>query len=91
MYICRVLFYHQYHESIYHVYTDEIHLQPNISRPDVWKLHKIRIMQSFWQLAQKYGFMKVCQQMIGADSNGHPKIWIHPDPVACKPWSICDN
>jgi hypothetical protein len=48
-------------------------------------------MESFWQLAQKYGFMKVCRQMIGADSSGHPKIWIHPDPVAGKPWSACDS
>ena len=48
-------------------------------------------MESFWQLAQKYGFMKVSRQMIGADTNGHPKIWIHPDPVASKPWSTCDS
>jgi hypothetical protein len=48
-------------------------------------------MESFWQLAQKYGFMKVTRQMIGADTNGHPKIWIHPDPVASKPWSTCDS
>lgn len=32
-YICRVLFYHQYHESIYHVYADEIHMQFSIGKP----------------------------------------------------------
>lgn len=29
--------------------------------------------------------------MIGADTNEHIKIWIHPDPVSAKPWSPCNN
>jgi hypothetical protein len=44
VYICRVLFYHQYHESIYHVYTDEIHIQPIISKPEIWRAEKIKIV-----------------------------------------------
>lgn len=90
-YICRVLFYHQYHESIYHVFTDEIHLQPNVARADAWRGQKIKIIESFWQLAQVYGYFKVCKQMIGADSNLNPKIWIHPDPISPKPWSSCNS
>lgn len=62
-------------------------MQFNASKPELWRTYKIKIVESFMQLAHSYGFMKVCRQMIGADSNGHPKIWIHPDPVAVKPWS----
>lgn len=35
--------------------------------------------------------MNVCKQMIGADTNGAPKVWINPDPVAHKPWSPCSS
>lgn len=55
------------------------------------RLVKLKIMDSFAKLAQCYGFMKVCKQMIGADANGHPKVWIHPDPVACRPWAYAPN
>jgi hypothetical protein len=43
-YICRVLFFHQFHESIYHVYTDEIHLQLNVNKVNQWVMHKLKIV-----------------------------------------------
>lgn len=73
------------------MYTDEIHLQPGISKPDAWRLEKVRIMEAFMQLARVYGWMKVCRQMIGSDSNEGIKVWIHPDPVSARPWSPCNS
>jgi len=65
-------------------------LQPILSAQQN-RAMKIKIVESFAKIASIYGFMKVCRQMIGADSNGHPKIWIHPDPVSYKPWSPCNS
>ena len=58
---------------------------------DKWVHDKIKIVEAFRNLAKVFGYMRVCRQMIGADSNGNPKIWVHPDPVASVPWSACDS
>ena len=44
------------------------------------------IIEAFWNLAQIYGFMKICRQMIGCDNNGGWRVWINPNPCYHRPW-----
>ena len=90
-YLCRVLYYHEYTDAIYHVYTDEMHVQPHKRQGDKWAHDKLQIIETFRNLAELYGYTRVCRQMIGSDTNGNIKIWIHPDPVSPKAWSPCPS
>ena len=84
-----MLYYHEYTDSIYHVYTDEMHIQPEKRQFNRWGQEKVKIMETFRNLAELFGYTRVCRQMIGSDTNGHLKIWIHPDPISSKVWSPC--
>lgn len=53
---------------------------------DQWLRHKLGIIEAFWKLAQIYGFMSICRQMIGCDGNGNWKVWINPDFCSHRPW-----
>ena len=90
-YLCRVLYYHEYTDSIYHVYTDEMHLQPAKHQGDKWTYDKVKIMETFRNLAELFGYTRVCRQMIGSDSNGNIKVWIHPNTLSPKVWSPCPH
>lgn len=68
-----------------------MHLEPGKRQGDKWALQKVKIMEIFRNLAELFGFTRVCRQMIGADSNGQIKIWIHPNPVSAKAWSPCET
>jgi hypothetical protein len=85
--ICRVLFYHQYGESMYHIYTDcnifplKIHPKSTDKNFIKWKELKLQIVNAFQELKQIYGFFKIVTNMVQTDGNGQPKVWIHPNAV----------
>lgn len=56
-----------------------------------WRLEKLRVVEAYGQLAARYGLMRVCRQMLGADSTGQIKVWINPNPVLNHPWSACES
>ena len=68
-----------------------MHEHPSVRIPEKWEQSKLKVIEAFQRLAKEFGYMRVCKQMIGADSNGNPKVWINPDPVAHRPWAPCDD
>ena len=40
---------------------------------------------------KKYGYMRICRQMIGMDNSGKAKIWININPVSFNIWSKCSS
>lgn len=54
-------------------------------------MHKKKIAEAFVSLAKKYGYMRVCREMIGADNSNQIKVWISPDPILSEPWHPCST
>lgn len=86
--ICQLLFYHHFCDNIYHVYSDEmLPLSPESRKEKIWDHEKVMIVKAFEKLMRNYGLFRICQQMIGLDSRGRVKVWIHMNPISHLPWS----
>lgn len=68
-----------------------MHIQPEKRQGERWAHDKVKIMETFRNLSELFGFTRVCRQMIGSDTNGNIKIWINPDPISPKAWSPCSS